>query len=90
MIRKWDPVRVWAVGLLVLVASILSYGIALLNQGIDQSQQVSEQNTRFLSNFSDYMRCLVVTDEVKYDELGKAAYYDFCEELLFRGTGLRP
>lgn len=87
----------WVVSLLVVIGSVLTYGIALLNQNIDKIETVAEganrlneSNNRFLQNFSDYMRCLVVTDEVKYEELGKAAYFDFCDTLLFRGTGLEP
>lgn len=104
MVKKLDPVRLWVIGLLIVIGSILTYGVVLLNQDISQTsttidevrratevaKELSESNNRFLQNFSDYMRCLVVTDEVLYEELGKAAYFDHCDTLLFRGTGLKP
>lgn len=80
----------WVISLLVIIASVVAYGVALVNQGVDETIQVGESNSRFLQNFSDYMRCLVVTDEVLYEELGKAAYFDHCDILLFRGTGIAP
>lgn len=87
---KIDPVRLWVIGLLIVITSILSYGVVLLHHDTSYTKDLSESNNRFLQNFSDYMRCLVVTDEALYEELGKAAYFDHCDTLLFRGTGLTP
>lgn len=55
-----------------------------------ETKTISQQNRTFLGNFSDYMRCLVVVDEPKYVELGKEKYFDTCDILLFRGTGMAP
>jgi hypothetical protein len=54
------------------------------------TKDIGQQNRAFLRNFSDYMRCLVVPDEALYKSMGKAAYFDHCDVLLFRGTGLKP
>lgn len=53
-------------------------------------KELSQSNNRFLSNFSDYMRCLVVVNQPLYDKLGKGLYFDTCDIILFRGTGLSP
>lgn len=82
--------RAWVIGLLILISASVIYGVALVKQNLDEAVEISESNNTFLANFSDYMRCLVVTDEIKYEELGKAAYFDMCDTLLFRGTGLKP
>lgn len=87
-IKKYASI--WIIVLLIFISSAVAYGVALVNQSIDDVHQVSESNNRFLENFSDYMRCLVVTDEALYEELGRAAYFDHCDMLLFRGTGLTP
>lgn len=54
------------------------------------SQSVSKQNRAFLQNFSDYMRCLVVTDKEAVQAYGLESYFNLCDDLLFRNTGLAP
>lgn len=51
---------------------------------------VSQQNRAFLQNFDDYMRCLVVADPVAVKDFGIEKYYNLCDDLLFRHTGLVP
>lgn len=87
----------WVISLLIVIGSAISYGIALLNQNIDKveavaenSSRLNESNNRFLINFSDYLRCILIRDEKLLAELGTEKYYDHCEVLLFRGTGLKP
>lgn len=55
-----------------------------------QSKEVSAQNNRFLENFSNYMRCLIVNEDEVIAAIGEDAYLDVCDELLFRGTGQKP
>jgi len=59
-------------------------------QSNDNLEKLAESNQTFLTNLSDYFRCLVVPDEALYLELGKEAYFDRCDALLFRNTGLVP
>lgn len=54
------------------------------------SQEISRQNRAFLTNFSDYMRCLVVVDPEAVKAYGLEPYFNLCDELLFRNTGLVP
>jgi hypothetical protein len=56
----------------------------------NNSQEVSRQNRAFLTNFSDYMRCLVVVDPEAVKAYGLESYFNLCDELLFRNTGLVP
>ena len=77
IIDRFSP---WII--IVLFASMVWLGV--------RTSRISDQNQTFLTNFSDYMRCLVVTDQELYKELGKAAYFDHCDQLLFRNTGLAP
>lgn len=94
MEAKW---RNWVVVLLVLTVAVLSYGVALLNQNIDQTKAVGNKaatvgntNNRFLVNFSAELRCLIVPDEALYEKLGRGGYFDYCDALLYRGTGIQP
>lgn len=90
--REFDKVRLWAIVLLVAIASILAYGIALLNQNIDEAKKVSQQtrelarqNDRFVDNFSNYMSCLIVNEDEVVIEVGEEAYVEICKQLLYRG-----
>lgn len=58
-------------------------------QTIQKSLEQSQQNELFLRNFSSYMHCLIVVDEVLYVELGKDAYFARCDALLFKGTNVK-
>lgn len=72
--------RLWVLGLLVAVFSVLSYGVVILHED-------AESSNRFLVNFSEYMHCLVVPNQVEYAKVGKDAYFAECDALLYRGTG---
>lgn len=86
-VRRW---RKWIIILLVTIISVLSFGVAALNQSVAETKKVGESNNRFLANFSDYMRCLVINDEEVVVAVGEETYFNLCDELLFRSTGLRP
>lgn len=75
---------------LFIALAVLSVTTILIVRISNDTRESSKQNSTFLSNFSDYMRCLVVVDEPKYAELGKEKYFDTCDVLLFRGTGQLP
>lgn len=55
-----------------------------------QGQEISRQNRAFLTNFSDYMRCLIVADPAAVKAYGLESYFNLCDILLFRDTGLVP
>ena len=82
--------RGWVIGLLVLITSTLTYGIALLNQSVDSTKTSSEADTRFWVNYNSYLRCLIVSDPEVVKALGKDVYFDECQKLLFEGTGVSP
>ena len=52
------------------------------------TKAVGQQNRAFLTNFSDYMRCLIVTDQDAVQAYGIEPYFNLCDDLLFRNTGL--
>jgi hypothetical protein len=54
------------------------------------TKDLGEQNRQFLQNFSDYMRCLVVNDDTVVLAVGEEKYFNLCDDLLFRNTGLVP
>lgn len=54
------------------------------------NSEISKQNRAFLTNFSDYMRCLILTDPAVSKAYGVESYYNLCDELLFRNTGIVP
>lgn len=56
----------------------------------DAAESAGKSNNQFLSNFSNYMRCLVVNDDEVVIALGEEAYFNLCDDLLFRGTGETP
>lgn len=56
----------------------------------EDAKAVSQQNRTFLHNFSDYMRCLVVADPEAVKAYGLEKYFNLCDDLLFRNTGLVP
>lgn len=79
--------------LLVVVFGALAImsasGIITVRVSAD-TKAVGQQNRAFLTNFSDYMRCLVINDDKVVIAYGEEAYFNICDDLLFRGTGLKP
>lgn len=73
----------------VALAIMSSAGILTVRTSQD-TKAVSQQNRAFLQNFSDYMRCLVVVDPEVVKAFGLENYFNLCDELLFRNTGLVP
>lgn len=93
----FDKWRAWIVALLVLVVAVLSWGVALLNQNIDEVKLLSEQNksisvdqAQFRDNFSNYMTCLVVNDDTLVIAVGEETYIEICKRLLYRGIDPIP
>lgn len=79
--------RRWVVGLLVAIISVFAFGAVKINQNVDETRKVGNSNNRFLINFSDYMRCLIIGDEEAVKQIGEERYFNLCDDLLFRGTG---
>jgi hypothetical protein len=71
------------------LAVISAAGIVTVTVSSD-TKSVGQQNRAFLTNFSDYMRCLVINDDQVVVAYGEEAYFNICDELLFRNTGLKP
>ena len=70
--------------------AVISVTGMLANRSATEATHASEQNQRFLENFSNYMRCLIVNEDEVIIAIGEEAYLNLCDELLFRGTGERP
>ncbi len=60
---------------LSVVLAILSTVTILLIREVDENQVQVER-------FANYMRCLIVPNEARYEELGREAYVRECENLL--------
>jgi hypothetical protein len=89
--------RTWGMTLLVAIFSVLSYGIALLNQNIDdvkrvadKTAEIAKQNDRFVDNFSNYMNCLIIGEDDVVRAVGEEVYVDICKQLLYRGINPIP
>lgn len=74
---------------IVSLAIISATGIIAARTSAD-AREVGNQNNRFLENFSNYMRCLIVNEDDVIIAIGEEAYLNLCDELLFRGTGQKP
>lgn len=55
-----------------------------------ETKKLGTANQRFIKNFSSYLECLIVSDPAVVEALGRQAYFDECNKLFFRGTGLVP
>lgn len=75
--------------MVVSLAIISVAGIVGARTGAE-AKEISQQNNRFLENFSNYMRCLIVNEDEVVIAIGEEAYLNICDELLFRGTGQKP
>lgn len=73
----------------VALAIMSAAGIVTVRTAED-TKAVSQQNRAFLQNFSDYMRCLILNDDAVVKSYGKENYFNLCDDLLFRNTGLVP
>lgn len=71
------------------MAILSAAGIVTVRVGSD-TKEIGKQNRAFLQNFSDYMRCLIINDEDQVKTVGKEVYFNLCDDLLFRNTGLVP
>lgn len=77
-------------GVVIVCLAVISVaGIIGARTGAD-AKEISQQNNRFLENFSNYMRCLIVNEDEVVIAIGEEAYLNICDELLFRGTGQKP
>ena len=99
--KRW---RTWVMILLTVIVAVLAYGVALLNQSIDDTRasvtraaeaakiaaDISDQNNRFVDNFSNYMTCLIVNEEEVVVAVGEDVYVELCKQLLYRGIDEIP
>lgn len=70
--------------------AVISTSTILTNRVQTEAKAISAQNHHFLENFSNYMRCLIVTDEKVVIAVGEENYLNLCDKLLFLGTGQTP
>ncbi len=77
-------------GVVIVCLAVISVaGIIGARTGAD-AKRIGQQNNRFLENFSNYMRCLIVNEDEVIIAIGEEAYLNICDQLLFRGTGQKP
>jgi hypothetical protein len=74
----------------IISMAVMSTAAVLSFRAAQGSKETSEQNNRFLGNFSNYMRCLIVNEDEVIIAIGEEAYVNLCDELLFLGTGEKP
>lgn len=60
---------------LTIIMTVYAITIVILIQKVDENQVQSKR-------FANYMRCLIVPDEVRYEQIGREAYVRECELLL--------
>jgi hypothetical protein len=70
--------------------AVISTSAILTNRVQTDAKEISSQNHRFLENFSNYMRCLIVNEEDVVIAVGEENYLNLCDKLLFLGTGQTP
>lgn len=73
-----------------LSMAVITTSAILTNRVQTDAKEISQQNHRFLENFSNYMRCLIVNDEKVVVAVGEENYLNLCDKLLFLGTGQTP
>lgn len=79
-LMRWLLIVVFGAMALMSATGVITVRVS--NQG----REVSQQNRAFLTNFSDYMRCLIVTDQEAVKAYGFEKYFNLCDDLLFRDT----
>ena len=78
------------VTIVFIALAVISVSTMITVRTSTDARQASKSNTEFLSNFSNYMRCLVINDDEVVAAYGEEAYFNLCDELLFQGTGEKP
>lgn len=73
-----------------LSMAVITTSAILTNRVQTDAKEISSQNHRFLENFSNYMRCLIVNDDKVVIAVGEENYLNLCDKLLFLGTGQTP
>lgn len=75
---------------IVFVAlAIISTSTVLTMRAGSEAKKASKSNNIFLSNFSNYMRCLVINDDKVVLAYGEENYFNLCDKLLFDNTGVK-
>lgn len=95
--EELDVAQKEVVNLLKLLIAVVFVSLAVISVcavltvrvGTD-ARQAGKSNNEFLSNFSNYMRCLVINDDTVVAAYGEEKYFDLCDALLFEGTGVKP
>lgn len=84
--------RIWMATLSLVMVAVLSFGLIILvnNQQATkiiakQNQELTEDQSRFVDNFSNYMTCLIVNDDTLVIKVGEEVYVEICKQLLYRG-----
>lgn len=83
--------RDWVITI-VLFLTLATVGFTSITSSrtAEEAKKISTSNQAFLVNFSSFMQCLVVNDKEVVTALGVETYFNECNKLLFRGTGLEP
>lgn len=77
-------------GVVFVALAIISVTGMLAFRNAEDGKAISAQNNRFLDNFANYMRCLIVNEDEVVIAVGEDAYVALCEELLYKDTGKKP
>lgn len=64
-----------AIIVLTIIMTVYAIVIVILIRAVDENQVQT-------GKFANYMRCLIVPDEVRYAQIGREAYVRECELLL--------
>lgn len=93
ILNSIDSIKKWLIGLTVVIflsMAVITTNTVVTRRTGQEGKKISAQNNRFLVNFSNYLRCLVVNEEEVVLAMGKDAYLDLCDSLLFLGTDQKP
>jgi len=86
-------IKKWLVAMTIVIfisMAVISTSAILTNRVQTDAQEISQQNHKFLENFSNYMRCLIVNEDDVVIAVGEENYLNLCDKLLFLGTGQTP
>lgn len=86
-------IKTLLIGLVFIVfvsMAIITTNTVLTHRTQQDQKLLARGTTQFLTNYSNYMHCLVIVDEPLYAAIGKDAYFAQCDALLYKGTGLTP
>lgn len=89
--------RIWVAFLSFLMVAVVSFGVIVVNNGqkdvkqiTKQTRELTEDQSRFVDNFSNYMTCLIVNDDKLVIQVGEETYVEICKRLLYRNINPIP